>query len=77
MEFLKDKKYNILLGGPKIQILLVKLPFKNTAKKKKKKIIHQYSIRQTIKTRKHNILRAKKELEVKIQRSYAVPVEKD
>lgn len=37
MEFLKDKKYNILLGGPKIQILLVKLPFKNTAKKKKKK----------------------------------------
>lgn len=50
---------------------------KLSKKKKKKKIIHQYSIRQTIKTRKHNILRAKKELEVKIQRSYAVPVEKD
>lgn len=76
MEFLKDKKYNILLGGPKIQILLVKLPFKNTAKKKKKSYII-ISIRQTTKTRKHNILRAKKELEVKIQRSYAVPVEKD
>lgn len=76
MEFLKDKKYNILLCGPKIQILLVKLPFKNTAKKKK---IHTslFQFDKQQKTRKHNILRAKKELEVKIQRSYAVPVEKD
>ena len=37
LEFLEITKFNILLCGPKMQIILVKLPFKNTAK-----IIHRF-----------------------------------
>lgn len=60
MEFLKDKKYNILLCGPKIQILLVKLTFKNTAKKKKKKIIHHYFNSTNNKNKKTQHIKSKK-----------------